>query len=163
MFSLHRPAIYVVIATSLPGRLGFVIAWVMLLSTMIYGVSRVQAGPEPTEDWKMVSHLIDRAVRPNDVVAIIGYYKDEPAFDYFVIAHYAGDWRCPVIFVDQAPDERTKNQLAARKRVWMVGHAAAFETARLMSGWSVGPFAGVWGAEMQSGWFCHIDRRLRKQ
>ena len=48
-----------------------------------------------------------------------------------------------MLLLDGAPDEQTKNELAARKRVWMVGHAAVFETARLMSGWKVGQGWGV--------------------
>ena len=78
---LASPAIYAVVATSLPGRLNDVVAWVVLLCTAVYGVSRVQAGPKTVEDWRTMAHLINRVTEPKDVVAIIGYYKNEPAFD----------------------------------------------------------------------------------
>jgi hypothetical protein len=76
-------------------------------------------------------------------VAINGFYNTEPAFDYFVVAHYAGDWKRPVIFLMDAPDERIANELASKKRLWMVGHNARADTARILPGWSIGAIRGV--------------------
>jgi hypothetical protein len=140
---LASPAVYAMLATAIPGRLGGITAGVLLGCAAVYGASRVQAGPEPGEDWNVMAHLIDRHVAPRDVVALIGYYQNEPAFDYFVIEHYVGEWRGPVIFLMGPPDERVCSQLAARRRVWMVGHAARSETARLLPGWGVGAAYGI--------------------
>jgi hypothetical protein len=140
---LASPAVYAILATIIPGRLGGIAAAAMVLCAAVYGASRVQAGPEPGEDWNFMAHLIEQHVSEHDVVALIGYYEHEPAYDYFVIAHYAGDWKRPVIFLMGPPDEPARRQLASRQRVWMVGHAARSETARLLPGWGVGAAYGV--------------------
>jgi len=140
---LASPAVYAILATIIPGRIGGITAAVLVLCAAVYGASRVQAGPEPGEDWKSMAHLIGQHVGPHDVVALIGYYPNEPAYDYFVIAHYAGDWKNPVIFLTGPPDERVRGQLTGRRRVWMVGHAAGSETARLLPGWGVGAAFGI--------------------
>ncbi len=140
---LASPAVYAILATIIPGRPGGIAAAVLVLCAAVYGASRVQVGPEPAEDWKTMARFIDRHVGPRDVVALIGYYPTEPVYDYFVIAHYAGDWERPVIFLMGPPDERVRRQLAGRQHVWMVGHAARSETARLLPGWDVGADYGV--------------------
>ncbi len=89
-----------------------------------------------------MAHLIDQTAGSRDVIALVGYYKTEPAFDYFVIAHYVGDWSRPVVFVMDPPDARLRAQLA-RRRVWMVGHSPTMDTRRLLSGWGVGAVRGV--------------------
>lgn len=139
---LASPAVYAILATAVPGRLGGVVAGVMLMCAVVYGLARVQAGPEPVEDWRTMAHLIDRSAAPRDVVALVGFYKTEPSFDYFVIAHYVGDWSRPVVFVMDPPDARLRAELAGR-RVWMVGHNAAMDTGRLLSGWGIGAVRGV--------------------
>ena len=47
---LASPAVYATLATILPGRLGGAVATVMLLCATVYGLARLQAGPEPGED-----------------------------------------------------------------------------------------------------------------
>ena len=89
-----------------------------------------------------MSHLIDRTVGPHDIVALIGYYPNEPAFDYFVISHYAGPWKRPVIFLMNPPRAEIQAQFA-RTRVWMVGHSAISETDRLLPGWKVAAVRGI--------------------
>jgi hypothetical protein len=140
---LASPAVYAILATILRGRLGVAVAGVMLLCAAVYGLARLQVGPEQAEDWRTMARLIDQTVGPHDLVAINGFYNTEPAFDYFVIAHYAGDWKRPVIFLMDAPDERTANELASQKRLWMVGHNARADTARILPGWSIGAIRGV--------------------
>jgi hypothetical protein len=140
---LASPAVYAMLATAIPGRLGGIAAGILVLCAAVYGASRLQAGPEPGEDWNFVAHLIHQHVGPRDVVALIGYYKNEPAYDYFVIAHYVGDWKGPVIFLMGPPEARARGQLAGRQRVWMVGHGARSETARLLPGWGTGAIWGV--------------------
>jgi hypothetical protein len=140
---LASPAVYAMLATAVPGRLGAAVAAVMLMCAAVYGLARVQAGPEPVEDWKTMAHLIDQTVGPRDVVALVGFYKTEPAFDYFVIAHYVGDWKRPVMFLMGAPTERARSELAGKSRVWMVGHSAQVDTGRLLPGWGIGAVRGV--------------------
>src|ERR1700728_4453652 len=75
---LMSPAVYAVIVTGLPGRLGSVVSMAILCCVAIYGISRVQTGPEPGEDWRTMAHLINKAAGPRDVVCLIGYYPTEP-------------------------------------------------------------------------------------
>jgi hypothetical protein len=140
---LASPAVYAILATILRGRLGAAAAGVILLCTAVYGLARLQVGPQQAEDWKTMARLIDRTVGPRDLVVLDGFYNTEPAFDYFVIAHYAGDWKRPVIFLMDAPDDPVADELAARKRLWMVGHNARADTARMLPGWTIGPAYGV--------------------
>lgn len=140
---LAAPAIYAILATAIPARLGVLTASLLLICSAVYGFSRMQTGPEAVEDWKEMSHLIDRTVGPHDIVALIGYYPNEPAFDYFVISHYTGPWKRPVIFLMNPPGSEIQSQLARAPRVWMVGHAAISETDRLLPGWKVAAVRGV--------------------
>jgi hypothetical protein len=140
---LASPAVYAILATILPGKTGGVIAALMLSCAVIFGLSRLQAGPEPAEDWKTMAHLVNHLARPRDVVAILGFYKTEPAFDYFVIEHYAGDWKTPVIFLMDKPDPQGSAELASQPRVWIVGHDALLDTSRILPGWNLGPVHGV--------------------
>ncbi|HEX4053328.1 MAG TPA: glycosyltransferase family 39 protein [Tepidisphaeraceae bacterium] len=139
---MASPAVYAILVTAVPGRLGAVVAGAMVACAAVYGLARVQVGPDPVEDWRTMAHLIDQTAGPRDVVALVGFYKTEPAFDYFVIAHYVGNWHRSVIFLMGPPDERTKAQLAGR-RVWMVGHHARVDTHRLLSGWGIGAVRGI--------------------
>jgi Dolichyl-phosphate-mannose-protein mannosyltransferase len=139
---LASPAVYAILATAVPGRAGAAVAGIMAICAAVYGVSRVQEGPEPAEDWRTMAHLIDRSAGPHDVIALLGYYKTEQAFDYFVIAHYIGDWTRPVIFVSQPPDDRLRAELA-RRRVWMVGHSPLVDTRRLLGDWGFASIHGV--------------------
>jgi hypothetical protein len=140
---LASPAIYAILATIIPGRLGGAAAGVILSCALIYGLARLQAGPEPVEDWKTMARLIDRNAGPRDVVILLGFYNTEPAFDYFVIAHYAGDWKRPVMFLMHKPDLAARDELATQNRVWMVGHDAPGDTQRILPGWRVGPLYGI--------------------
>jgi hypothetical protein len=139
---LASPAVYAILAMAIPGRLGTLTATILLICSAVYGFSRMQTGPEPVEDWKTMAHLMDRMVGPHDLVAIIGYYPNEPAFDYFVISHYIGPWKRPVIFLMGPPNQQVKAELAQTPRVWMLGHATS-ETRRLLPGWTVGASRGV--------------------
>jgi hypothetical protein len=139
---LASPAVYAILSIVIPHRLGMIFAALVLFCAAVYGVARVQIGPESSEDWKTVSHLIDRAAGPRDVTALLGFYQDEPSFDYFVMTHYVGDWNRPVIFLMQSPSEQVVRQLAARPRVWIVGHHPDFDTNRMLPGWRIGTLHG---------------------
>jgi hypothetical protein len=140
---LMSPAVYALIAVTIPGRAGAAVAALILCCTAVYGASRIQVGPEPNEDWKSMARLIRHYAQPKDVVCLVGYYDTEPPFDYFVIAHYGGEWNCPVLFITSPPASELRQELAHRPRVWMVGHAVIHETRRLMPGWSPGEGAGI--------------------
>jgi hypothetical protein len=140
---LASPAVYAILATALPSRLGIATAAVLLLCSAVYGFSRMQSGPDAVEPWKTIAQDLDEMAGPRDLVAIIGYYPNEPVFDYFVIAHYIGPWKRPVIFLIGPPGNQIKSQLAAVPNVWMIGHSATFETHRLLPGWHIGVVRGV--------------------
>ncbi len=140
---LASPAVYAILATALPSRLGVITAAVLLLCCAVYGFSRMQSGPDAVEPWKTVAQDLDEMAGPRDLVAIIGYYPNEPAFDYVVISHYIGSWKRPVIFLIGPPGNKTKSQLAAAPNVWMIGHSATFETRRLLPGSRIADVRGV--------------------
>lgn len=140
---LMSPAIYALLAAGLPGRLGASVAAAILCCVAIYAAARVQAGPEPVEDWKIMSRFIRQDTGSRDVVCLIGYYDTEPAFDYFVVSHYGGEWNSPVVFLTSPPDQTLQNELAQQPSVWMVGHSTASETKRLLPGWTTGSTHGV--------------------
>lgn len=140
---LASPAVYSILATAIPRRLGMLASSLILICAAVWGAARVQVGPEPGEDWKTMARLIDRAAGPHDVVALLGFYRGEPSFDYFVITHYVGDWKRPVIFLSAPPSPREIAQLAARPRVWMVGHHPDFDTGRMLPGWRIDSMRGV--------------------
>jgi hypothetical protein len=140
---LASPAVYAILATAIPARLGIATGFVLLLCSAVYGFSRVQSGPDPVEPWKSFAQYIDKTAGPHDLIAIIGYYPNEPAFDYYVISHYIGRWKRPVIFLMGPPGDEIKSQLGAAPRVWMIGHSAELETHRLLPGWRIAALRGV--------------------
>jgi hypothetical protein len=131
------------LTTIIPGRLGGCAVAVFVLCAAVYGTSRVQTGPDPAPDWKAMSQLIARHVEPGDMVALVGSYSIEPMFNYFIIAHYGGQWKNPVIFLTDPPSRQVRRQLAVRRRVWLIADAAQPKTARLLPGWRVGAVFGI--------------------
>jgi hypothetical protein len=135
---LSSPAIYAILATPLPGRLGAVVPALMFLCAIPYGLSRVQTGPEQSTDWRLLSRELHEMIGPHDAVVLSGYYDVEPANHYFVIAHYTGQWRSPVIFLSDPITRSAMADLVRHERVWMVGHFSQGETNQYLPGWRVG-------------------------
>ncbi len=135
---LSSPAIYAILATPLPGRLGAMVPLLMFLCAIPFGLSRVQTGPEQSTDWRLLSHQLHQMIGPHDAVALTGYYDVEPANHYFVIAHYTGEWKSPVIFLSDPISKPAMSQLASYAHVWMVGHFSDLETRQFLPGWRVG-------------------------
>jgi uncharacterized membrane protein len=135
---IESPAIFAVLATPLaPGRLGMFVPVLAMLCALICGIDRFEIGPEPTQDWKRLSHMLDQSAGHDDIVALTGSYDFEAAYDYFVIAHYMGDWTRPVIFLTEPPNDAVMRQLVAHRLVWIVGHDPEYDTRHLFPGWKI--------------------------
>lgn len=142
---LVSPAVFAILATPLPGRLGMLVPPAALLGAVIFGINRFAIGPLPTQDWKMLAHLLDQSAGPRDIIALTGSYNAEPAYDYFVLAHYMGDWTRPVILLADPPNKAVMRRLAARRtsansvepRIWVVGHDPGSDTDRLFPHWRI--------------------------
>jgi hypothetical protein len=130
------PAIFIIFATLLPEHwLGNLVSLGALTCAIIYGVDRLQIGPAPTQDWKTLTRLTNQSAGPHDIIAFVGSYDFEPGFDYVIMSHYAGRWTRPVMFLTDRPNRAVMGQLAARGRVWVIGHDPVAETGRLFPGW----------------------------
>jgi hypothetical protein len=136
------PAVYAILATPLPGRLGILIPAVAFMCAMSFGIDRYGIGPQPTEDWRRLAQSLNRSAGPEDIVAIAGGYDRESANDYIILTHYLGRWRWPVIFLRQRPSDTIMRQLAKTGRVWVVGKDLSGDTARLFPGWRIVPEQG---------------------
>jgi len=114
----------------------------LLLATILYGVDRWQAGPQFSESTAVLARLIEQKVGADDAVIITGQFDSEPAFRYFIISHYAGDWRHPVVLLTQPLDGKTGLELATFHRVWVVGRDSS-EMERFLPGWRITDYHGI--------------------
>jgi hypothetical protein len=138
------PVIFIVLVTLLPeGWPGNLVSPVFLSCVAIYGWGRFEAGPWPTPEWRNLIRFTNQFVGPRDLVAFCGAYSTEPVFDYFVMTHYMGPWSRPVIFLKDGPDAAVRRQLAARGRIWIIGHDLASDSARFFPGWTGYEWHGV--------------------
>jgi uncharacterized membrane protein len=135
---IESPAVFAVLVTPmLPDKSALVVPILAMLCAIACGIDHATIGPEPTQDWKALSHLLNQSAGPNDVVAFAGSYDFEPAYDYFIMAHYLGDWTRPMIFLTDRPNPAVAQQLASRGRIWIVGHDPDRDTKHLFPGWKI--------------------------
>jgi hypothetical protein len=152
---LFAPGVYLILAAPWGTRLGRLLPPALVLGTVLFGIDRWQAGPQISESTRALAQLIDQKVDTQDAVIITGTWDTEPAFRYFSISHYTGDWRNPVMFVTRPPDDRSLSELSQFRHVWVVGHDAS-EMHTLLPGWRTTEFHGIrpgltfWGIEPAS-------------
>lgn len=137
------PAVFAILATPLPSRVGKLVPPAALLAAVIFGIDRAAIGPRPTQDWRTLAKLLDRSASAGDVVALTGHYEFEPEFDYFVLEHYIGRWDRPVVLLMNRPSDSVLRQLAASKHVWVVGGDPIGDTAEFFPGWKIGAERGA--------------------
>ena len=139
---LSSPAIYLILAAPWGNSIGRLLPPALLLVTILFGVDRWQAGPQIVESTAALTPLIEEKVGENDAVIITGQFPSEPAFRYFAISHYTGDWRHPVMFLTQPPDRTTDEELSSFHRVWVVGHDPR-DMGQFLPGWQATEFHGI--------------------
>ncbi len=138
---LASPAVYLLLAGSLERGLGKLVPLTVLFAAAMFGIARWQAGPEYVRNTADVVRLIEQKIRPRDAVVITGHFDSDPAFRYFIIAHYAGDWKNPVVLLTEPADSKLSSQLDSFQDIWVVGYDSA--DMRLLPGWKITEFHGV--------------------
>jgi drug/metabolite transporter superfamily protein YnfA len=137
------PAIFIILATFLPQHwLGRSVSYAALLGAILYGLDRLEVGPDPNEDWQTLARITNRLAGPGDIIAFAGSYDYEPGFNYVVMAHYMPKWTCPIMFLTNEPSDAVLRQLAAHGRIWIIGHNPTSETGRYLPGWTTGDMHG---------------------
>jgi hypothetical protein len=135
------PGVYALLAVPLPGRIGRISPWIILIGVMIFAADYWQTGPPATKDAALFTDLVKREISSGDVVIVASNYyfpgDEGPAMTYFVMAHYGGPWRVPVVFGTGRISDEVQRQLLRYKRVWMVGVWPASDTERILPGWEV--------------------------
>ncbi len=138
---LASPGTYVLLSTSLergPGRLA---PLAVLFAAATFGIARWQTGSDYVRNTSAVARLIEKKVGPRDGVIIAGHFDSDPAFRYFIIAHYAGDWKNPVVLLTKPADSRLNKRLALFRHIWVIGYDGA--DMRLLPGWKITEFHGI--------------------
>ncbi len=138
---LASPAVYVVLSTSLDRGLEKLAPLAVLLAAAVFGIARWQTGTDYARNTSALARLIREKVGPHDGLVITGHFPSDPAFRYFIIAHYGGDWINPVVLLPEPADSRLNRQLASLPHVWVVGYDGA--DMRLLPGWKITEFHGV--------------------
>ncbi len=105
---LAAPGVYGILAAAMCGP---IVAWVVSLGILIFGLARFQAGPNfawastwGLEDHRAQAHFLATHVEADDLMILPATWSlngdvNEASFDYFIIAHYAGPWKCPVLLL----------------------------------------------------------------
>jgi hypothetical protein len=139
---LAAPGVYGILAAAICGRL---VALVVTFGILIFGLARFQAGPDLAwgstwilEDHRAQARFLAAHAKPEDLVILpAGWLVDgdvnEASFDYFIIAHYAGPWKTPVLLLTAPIGDKTRSQLAHFRRVWVAGSSQE-ACARLLPG-----------------------------
>ncbi len=139
--TLAAPAVYALLAVPLPGRIGKLSPWIILLGALVFAVDYLMLGPANSPDARSLANLVQRDVSSRDVVIITGNYyipsSQEPSLTYFLISHYGGPWKCPVVFATAPLSDKTRRQLQRYNRIWAIGIYPEPDTQRILPGWQV--------------------------
>ena len=131
---LDSPAIFAIFATPFPTRIGKFVPAAFVLAAAVSAFARWQAGPQPLPDIRAASHWIQSDVpRGDPVVLFFPGFEAEPSFDYFAIAHYAGEWQRPVVLLQKPADARLQTALARFSHVWIFSDGEA--NPNILPGW----------------------------
>ncbi len=95
---LASPAVYAIFAAPFPTRIGRLVPIALLIGTIGYGIQRWQTIQQPWEHTRAGATLVSQHVQPGDPV-IICNHQTPPAFEYFYIAHYRGEWNNPIVLM----------------------------------------------------------------
>jgi hypothetical protein len=137
---LASPAVYAIFAAPFSTRIGQLVPFALVLGTIGYCIQRVRTIQQPWEQTRAAAMLVSQHVQPGEAVILTGSYQAQPAFEYFYIAHYLGEWKNPIVLITNphaADLERLSYPLAKYPHVWMFG-STDLDNANLPPQWHVG-------------------------
>jgi hypothetical protein len=127
---LAAPGVYGILAATACGRL---VTVVLTLGVLIFGVARFQAGPDFVwaSAWGLEDHRAQAAFLASHAgqhdllilpacVSLNGDVNDA-SYNYFIISHYTGSWKTPLLLLTAPIDKTTRSRLARFHRVWVAG------------------------------------------
>ena len=139
---LSAPAVYLILAAPWGNSIGRLLPPALLLATILFGIDRWQAGPPIVESTASLAPLIEEKVGKHDAVIITGQFPSEPAFRYFAISHYTGDWQHPVVFLTRPLEKTADQDLSTFNRVWVIGDDPR-DMDQFLPGWRATEFHGI--------------------
>jgi hypothetical protein len=141
---LASPAICAIVAAPLPWRAANrKIAWfawalpgLIVLSMFNNIVSRLQEGPTPKADWRLLSQMVDAHAGPTEpLVFYTGRFWRSPAFWYLAFNHYCPQSHRPIMVLYGVADADALAELAKYPSVYVVGEDAEKDGPGLLPGW----------------------------
>jgi hypothetical protein len=133
--------VYLLLAASLERGWGKLSSLTALFAAAMFGIARWQTGSDYVRKTADVAHLVEQKVGSHDVVIITGHFNTDPAFRYLIIAHYAGDWKNPIVLLAEPADSKLNKQLDLFQNIWVIGYDEA--DMRLLPGWKITEFHGI--------------------
>lgn len=134
---LASPAIYAIFATPFPTNLGKFVPAAFVFAAAASAFARWQSESPSTPDIRSAAHWIASDVPPGQPIILFGDPDSEPAFNYFAIAHYAGEWNHPVILLQSPASETLRADLARYPHVWIWCRGGS--DPRILPGWNLAP------------------------
>jgi uncharacterized membrane protein len=138
---LASPGIYLLLSASLDRGVGKLVPLAVLFAAAVFGIARWQTGTAYVACTSDLGRLVREKVGARDAVIITGHFDSDPAFRYFITAHYAGDWKNPVVLLTKPADSKLDGQLAGFQNIWVIGYDGA--DMRLLPGWRMGEFHSI--------------------
>jgi hypothetical protein len=136
---LAAPAVYAILAAPFPTRIGRLVPVALLLVTIAYGVQQWRTIPQPLERTRAAAELVSQHIQVGEPVIFAGNYDTQPAFEYFYIAHYRGEWKNPIVLITGAqPDDwKHLSQSLSRYPYFWIFAATQVNVANLPPEWHV--------------------------
>jgi uncharacterized membrane protein len=132
---LASPAMYAIFATPFPTRIGKWVPAAFVLAAVVSAFARWQAGPSSTPDVRAASQWIKTDVPSGDLVVLLGGADSEPSFNYFAVAHYAGEWKHPVVLLQNPAGTSLQTALARYPHVWVWSRGDV--NPNILPGWNL--------------------------
>ena len=127
---LAAPGIYGIVAAAMCGRL---VATAVTFGVLIFGLARFQAGPDfawasvwGVEDHRAQARFLAAHAGQDDLLilpACVLFNGDinDASYNYFIIAHYAGPWKTPLLLLTAPIAGNVQSQLARYRHIWVAG------------------------------------------
>jgi hypothetical protein len=127
---LAAPGIYAILAAAMCGRL---VAAAISFGILIFGVARFQSGPDFAwaSDWGIEDHraqarFLAQHESPDNLLILpasllLNGDINEASYNYFIITHYTGRWKTPLLLLTAPIDKTARSQLNRFHHVWVAG------------------------------------------
>ncbi len=145
---LATPAICAIVAAPVPWRSSkrlnrdrwsqWILPGLVILSLMGNAVSKLQEGPKPKSDLRLLARFTNDMAGPND--PLIFYASNlwpSPALWYLPLNHYYPQSHRPIMMLYHEADPVTLAQLAKYPRVFVIGAQPEIDGPALLPGWKV--------------------------